>query len=312
MTPATASLPELSQTVESSSIFDRAVCLSVELRKLGTKRKVRTSELRAAADFQADMIHVSKDLIESESLDAIRKHDGSIRAYLESKTSGPALFRTGVYMLSYNMAPEVDDWLTAALAHRANVLIPAFLDAYEADIAAARLKLGDLFNTLEYASPDSVRDAFGASVRYFTLGSPAGMERIRADIFRREEEKAADQWRAVMDESRAVLRAELAELVSHMVERLEPSEDGKKKRFNASTVENLDEFLRDFGKRAIADDPDLQAIVTQAREALSGVSVSRIRDSWRERRDIRAKFEEVKTKLDALVVTGGRVYSFED
>ena len=149
-------------------------------------------------------------------------------------------------------------------------------------------------------------------MKYFSLGAPTGLEKIRADIFEREQEKAAAQWTAVLEESRNVLRAEMAELVDHMVERLEPGPDGKGKRFNSSLVENLDEFLTVFSKRNIADDAALQEVVEQARKALAGVTPKQLRESRSVREATRARFEEVKAKLSRLVVVGARGYNLDE
>lgn len=311
MTPATATLAEMDVDRQESNIFERAVCLSLELRRLGTKRKMNVSDLQPGVPTDTDLIHASKDLLASPELDAIRQHDGQIRRMLEGKVSGPALFRSGVYMIAIDLVAPVDAELTARLEERSQILVPAFVAKYAAAVEDARRKLGAHFKANEYPAPEAVASAFSASVRYFTLGSPQGLEKIAADIFEREQTKAAEGWAAVLEESRAVLRAELADLVGAMVERLEPGPDGKARRFAASTVENLDQFFELFAARNIANDASLQRVVTAARNALAGVSVKDIRDSRAVRSNVRERFAEVKSQLDRLVVTGGRQYELD-
>lgn len=305
MTPATAVMDQIADRFEATNIFDRAVCLSLELRRLGTKRKMNVRDLQPGVTTDDELIHVSKDILDSEALDAIKKHDGAIRRYLEAKVSGPALFRSGVYMISYDLTVEVDRELTARLTEREEVLIPAFMAEYVDCQNEAKRRLGPHFSAADYPDRDTVRAQFGAQVRYFTLGDPKGLERISPEIFEREKAKAADQWATVLEESRNVLRAEMAELVDHMIDRLQPDATGKKKRFNASTIENLDEFLKSFSARNIADDADLTRVVEEARAALKGVTPERIRDYRSVRQDVRGKFEAVKAEMDRLVVVAG-------
>lgn len=311
MSEATATVLDF-PTVEKTNIFDRAVCLSLRLERLGTNRKMSIAELKPQTVTDAEMVNVSKKMLISEELDAIKKHDGAIRRWLETKVSGPALFRSGVYMLGYDMVAEVDRELQARLKERTETLIPRFLDRYNESVKEAQRRLGPLFRAEDYPTRDRVREEFSDEVRYFTLGEAQGLSRINAEIFEREKEKNAQQWASVLDESRAVLRAEVSELVDHMVERLTPDESGKKKRFNSTLVENLDGFLKDFAARDIANDTELQRVVDEARKALAGVTADDLRGSRAVREAARARFTEVKATLDKMVTGKGRAYNLDE
>lgn len=302
----------LERATPPASIFDRAVCLSLSLHRLGTQRKMKVAELQPGVETNADMVRVSKKLLDAPELDAIKRHDSGIRRWLETKVSGPALFRSGVYMIACELVGEVDAELQTRLDDRANILVPSFLGVYDNAVTDARRSLGVHFRAEQYPTRDAVAATFSSEFRYFTLGSPQGLERIRADIFEREGQKAAAQWSEVLEESRNVLRAEFSELVTHMVERLEPGAEGKTKRFNASTIDNLDDFLSTFAARNIADDAALQAIVSQAREALKGVRPETIRNSRSARDMARERFTEVKAEMERTIVVGGRKYDLED
>lgn len=298
--------------VEKTNIFERAVCLSLELHRLGVSRKVNVADLKAQANVNPDALHVSKRLLEAEELQAIARADGELRRYLERRTSGPALFRTGVYMLSYAILPEVDKELQARLKERADSLVPAFLSVYDRARKDAEKRLGDLFDASEYPDRDAVRDAFTATFRYFTLGEASGLQRINADIFEREKEKAAAQWATVLEASNAALAEEFQGLVSHLVERLEPGTDGTKKRFNATLVDNLNEFLTTFMARNIGDSADLQALVDDARKVLAGVTADRLRNNRFVRKEVADAFAKIKTAADSMVEKAPRRYNLAD
>lgn len=302
---------ERPQTEDVTNIFEKATCLSLTLRRLGVRRKVQLSELKPGIDIDTDAVSVNKAILECPEYDAIVSADGELRRWLESRTSGPALFKNGVYMLSYAILKDVDNELAARLEHRANVLVPAFVAVYERVAEGAKLRLGPLHHAEEYPAVADVERAFSATTRYFSLGAPS-LEKIGADIFAREQAKAADQWADVLTESRNVLRAEFAGLVDHLVERLTTEEGGKKKRFNATLVENLDDFLKTFNARDISNDVELSQTIERARAALRGVDAQKLRDQKSTRTYVAEVFRDIKATTDSYVERKGRRFDLAD
>jgi DNA-binding transcriptional regulator YbjK len=295
------------------NIFDKAVCLSVSLHRLGVRRKVKLAELKPGVEVDEDAIGVSKELLDCPEYDAIRQADGELRRYLEKRTSGPALFRSGVYMLSYKMLDEVDRELETRLKERREKLVPAFVAVYEKAREDAKKTLGDLYHAEDYPPVEAVGGAFEATTRYFEMGDATRLESIRADIFQREQAKAAAQWDAILAASQDVLLQEFSGLVDHLVERLEPQDGGKKKRFNATLVENLDEFLRNYNARAISTNAELTAAVEAARDVLKGVTPASLRDSRFTRQKVAETFAAIKGSIDRLVETApSRRFEFGD
>lgn len=298
--------------IEVENIFEKAICLSLELCRLGTSRKVNVGELKPQANVESSAVRVSKKLLEAEELQAIARADGELRRYLESRTSGPALFRTGVYMLSYEILEEVDAELQKRLKERAEQLVPAFVDVYDRAVEDARVRLGDLFRAEDYDTKEEVEAEFTARYKFFAMAEPAALERVNADIFERERQKAEAQWATVLEASNAALMEEFQGLVDHLVERLQPEPDGKKKRFNATLVENLSEFLTTFKKRNIGNAAELQALVEEAEKAMQGITPQRLRDNRFARTDTAAAFAKIKASVDTLVEKAPRRYKLAD
>ena len=98
-----------------------------------------------------------------------------------------------------------------------------------------------------------------------------------------------------------------------MVEVLTPGEDGKPKRFHATTVTKLNEFLENFSIRNVTDDKVLASIVDSAQKLLNGVDVKDLRENEAVRDGVHKSFGLVKQCLDSLVVEGGsRKIQLED
>jgi hypothetical protein len=95
----------------------------------------------------------------------------------------------------------------------------------------------------------------------------------------------------------------MSELVNHMVERLDASENGKPKVFKKSTVANLGDFLATFDFRNIANDAELKEQVDKARVLLAGVTAEEIRTTADLRSRLKTGMAEIGTKLDAMVIT---------
>jgi hypothetical protein len=114
-------------------------------------------------------------------------------------------------------------------------------------------------------------------------------------------------------EIQVVLRESMAKLVQHMADRLKEGPDGKPLRFKETTVSNLVEFLTNFEFRNVTDDNELQSLVSQARELMTGVSADDLRTTG----DLRVKVQQGMTgiagRLDKLLTrTGGRKFRFDE
>ena len=71
---------------------------------------------------------------------------------------------------------------------------------------------------------------------------------------------------------------ELSQLVGHLAERLSGSVDGKPKVFRDSAISNLNEFFERFQHLSIGSNEDLDQLVENARQVISGVDPQDLRD----------------------------------
>lgn len=297
-------------TATPINIFSRAVCLQLTLSRLGTRRKVGNDAIKT--DAASDLVHVSADILESEQLDAIRTHDREMAELLRNRASGPALFKGGVYLLSLDLVEKTDAELQAMLAKREE-LVRDFLQVYEVQRANTADRLGKIADVIDWPELPRVARSFGASLRYLALDTPTSLQGIRADIFERERTKAAAEWGAALDECRQVLRASFADLVSHMAERLAPTDGGKPKVFRDSLVKNFNDFAETFAARNIGDDADLAQLVQKARDVMSGVDAADLRSQEALRAAVARSMADLKAQIDPLVIDKpSRRYNDED
>jgi hypothetical protein len=282
----------------SKNLDDKSVLLVVGFHRLGNARKVSTSQIDVDAD--KTMLHVSKNLLDAREYDAIKTHDGKTRAWLATRAL-PSMFKEGVFRLPNTLITEVDDYLTARKTER-EVLVAAFKKAYKERVKEALVRLNGLANPNDYLTADDAAERFGLTWRYVTFSTPDALKNLREGLFQRERQKLAESVADAAEEIKTVLRVQMAALVDRMVTQMTPSKDGKKKKIYDSLVGNIADFLATFDARNLADDTQLQALVTKARETIAGVSPALLRESDGIREHVQTGFTEIKQQLDTMIV----------
>src|ERR1700681_4916862 len=102
----------------------KTVCIKMRLSTMGNTRKVSTSQIEADAD--KDLLRVSKQLLDSAELKAIRRFDGEIRRFLYNICLP---FEIGIQLLPIAALETVEDRLHEFVDER-QVLVQSFLSAY--------------------------------------------------------------------------------------------------------------------------------------------------------------------------------------
>lgn len=288
-----------------NDLLKKAVCLSVNFSKMGNSRKVPSGAVEVDAD--KTMIHVSKTLIDSDELQAIERHDGEMKRYLASRCL-PSLFKQGIYLLPVALIDEVDGKITEFLAERKK-LVDAFIAVYPERVEAAAKRLNVLYDPLNYPGSEQVKAEFGVSVQYINFGVPGQLKQVSRAIFNREKDKAERLWKQATEEVQQVLRAAMADLVNHMVDRLSANHDGKKRVFRNSLVVNMADFLQTFEARNIADDKELKTLVGKAKDILKGADLLTLKteaDFLEFNRSYKTRYyEEDGARIEGLITMRG-------
>ena len=294
----------------TTSLFEKAVCLVLSLRKPGNRRKLPASLVEVDAD--KDLICAQKTLLASEQLKAIAHYDGEIRRYLYSRCL-PSLFMAGVYLVPIALVEEVEAKL-ATFSTTRDHLVDAFIDAYPTLVENARGRLRAAFSEKDYLSGEHLKLSFKMEWRYVAFSVPGSLQTISTELFHKEQEKASQQWQEALEEVRGLLRTHLAEMVHHLVDRLsKPSADGKPKVFKNTLVTNLTTFLDTFDARNLTDDTELAEVVATARGLLGGIDAQTLRTSDALRSSLCQGFSGLKSTLDSLVIAKPiRAFSFEE
>ena len=286
-------------------IQKEAICLSLKLGMLRTRRKVEAGAIETDAD--RSLLHVGKEILESAELKAVDQFRSDIKKYLRGRCL-PSPFRSGVYLIRLALVEECMQFLTAAEAtDKAN--IETFMTYYEQmyekrhDLSnPMSQRLGSLYKAEDYPEPKKVRQTFQFEVQLWELSTPGALRTIDRALYEREAAKMQNVWQEAKDSIKQVLLTEFREMTARMAERLTVPPDGKPKVFRDSLVGNLQEWLDLFEKRDLADDEELKQLVNQARAMVSGIKPETIRDSDTLRQEIAQEMQSITSKLDQAIV----------
>lgn len=287
--------------VQSERLIDRVVFVKLDTGRPGVRRKLDSSKIRVEGGDEetSGLVHAAKDIIESKELEAVNKFDTSCRNWIQSKCVGN-FFAKGIYMLPSVSVSEVNERINTMKIER-QVLIDDFIRAYPELKKKAKSQLGSLYDEADYPTEAKLRSSFRFEHSFVSFDAPEKLKSISSALYEEESEKLRAKMAEAQESVITLLRAEFSQLVDHLVDKLTPGPDGKKKRFFSSNVDNLAEFLDSFSARNITNDEELSALVDKTKSLLKGVDVESIRASDRTRDRTKQAFSKLKSELAPLI-----------
>lgn len=288
--------PQIETSASGEDLASKTVLLRVRFGLMGNSRKISNSAVQVDAD--KNLIRVSKKLLESEELDAIRKADGELRGYIYD-TCLPG-FDDGLYFLPDLLIDQVEATFKKFKTER-ETLVDVFIAAYPELCKKAEESLRAVYSSKDYPSAEDVRAKFTFSWNYMEFGVPGKLRRTNPALFAQEREKLADTFRDAEEQVIQVMRATLAEMVEKLRERL-TDDGGKQKIFRDTAVTNLQEFLNSFDFRNVTNDTDLKAQVDRARALITGTDPQALRDMDGLRNRVREGMAAISQALEPLVM----------
>lgn len=280
-------------------IQNNSVMLYLSMGRLRTRRKINSNAV--TSDIDLNLLHVSKDIMDSPELKAIGEHDTEIKTWVRSRCLPSPFKKKGILILPVELIQGVAERVEQARLDRLP-LIEQFLAMYMVRKGEAKPKLGSGFNEKDYPAIEKVREAFTFEFQMWELSAPGQLAAVNRDLYQRELVKMQNMWSEASHQVSAVLLQEFRKLTAHMADKLTPTEDGKAKIFRDTTVTNLTAWLDLFQARNLGDDAALVSAVDKARQAIRGIKPDAIRDSDTLREQLAADFAAITEQVDAALV----------
>jgi hypothetical protein len=273
-------------------------------------RKLEHAQVaQAAQNFSADarFIGASKKLIDPRNKKY--RECGSIlndaRAYWKSVTipfpeDGVRLIRRD-HIAKFT---ETMNQFRVELTHAAAELQQAYDEIRE----EAKAKLGDLYNESEY--PADVTSLFGITWEFPPLDPPNYLLEIdpTGKLYEQQKELMEARFQESVALTEAAFTKAFHDMVTHLADRLQWGEadatTGEKKPlvFRDTAVENLQAFFEQFKALNVGSNPNLDALVEQAKELVGTTTPEDIRKDVTMRQNLQVAMAQLGTKLDQLMV----------
>jgi hypothetical protein len=171
---------------------------------------------------------------------------------------------------------------------------------YDTIKSEAERRLGTLFNPGDY--PTTLDGLFDLEVSYPTIEPPAYLVSLHPEVYQQEQARVRERFENAVELAEQAFATELQRLTAHLAERLTGLHDGQPKIFRDSAVQNLTEFFERFRRLNIRSSPELDALVEQAQQTITGVEPQTLRDSNRLRQMVARDFEQIQASVGELLV----------
>jgi antitoxin component HigA of HigAB toxin-antitoxin module len=285
--------------------------LYLSMGRLRTRRKIAGSKITkkgqeengslVETEIDPQLLHVSKDILESPELKAIAEHDTAIKTWVRARCLPSPFKGKGILILPVRLIQEVAEEVEASRRDR-GPLIDRFIEMYAQRKQEAQIKLGAGYDENDYPSIDLVREAFTFEFQMWELSAPGQLQAINRELYQRELTKLQNMWGEASHQVTTVLLQEFRKLTAHVAEKLQPGENGKPKVFRDTTVTNLTTWLELFKSRNLTDDQTLVETVERARQLITGIHPDTIRDSDTLRAELATDFANITSTLDAALI----------
>ncbi len=173
-------------------------------------------------------------------------------------------------------------------------------DHYDELRASARDRLGDLFDASDY--PPTLINAFEINHDYPSVEPPEYLRQLNPELYEQEVRRVQARFDEAVELAEQAFVDELSQLVSHLTERLSGHDDGKPKVFRDTAVINLQEFFNRFQMLNVRSNEQLDSLVDQCRQIVSGVAPQSLRDNSSLRQQVGSQLSGVQSVLDGLLV----------
>jgi len=271
-------------------------------------RKTLAPEQRttAARAFQADRDLLSASKLIFDTRNSTYRNVARVR----SEASGYWRLETlpfpepGVRLLQQNKLTQFD---ARMVQYRQELQSAAseLASQYDQIKAEAQRRLGTLFNASDY--PQTLDGLFDLEVTYPAIEPPNYLMALHPDVYQAEQARVRERFESAVELAEQAFATELQRLTAHLAERLTGPHDGQPKVFRDSAVENLREFFERFRRLNIRSSSELDMLVEEAQQVITGIEPQQLRDSVRLRQMVArvlSRFRPVSEKCSSIGPAG--------
>jgi hypothetical protein len=297
-------------TARSSTPAERlrisTTAVRVSMRWLGVRKTLTPEQKNQAAesfDAEGSFISARKKLLDTRhpAYKAVTAVRGKIIAYWRAVTLPYP--EPGIRLIKQSQIEAFNQQMLEFQEELKEAVVK-LEDHYSELKHAARKRLGTLYDPADY--PSSLEGLFSVECDFPSVEPPEYLLRLNPEIYEQQCNRVAARFEEAIQLTEQAFIGELAKLVSHLTERLTGTENGQKKVFRDSAIENPKEFFDRFRQLNIRSNPDLDDVVRQAQSILEGQEPQALRDSDSLRQHLASQLSAVQASLDGMMVDAPR------
>jgi hypothetical protein len=257
------------------------------------------------ATWSADarLLTAGKKLVDTKH-EAIRKLT-SLRSRVASYWRGLTLPYTepGVRLIRQS---DIEAFVQQMEGHRVELVqAEAELNrVYDQVKRDAHRRLGRLYNPNDY--PLEIRGLFAVDWDFPSVEPPGYLLRIAPEVYEQERQRVSARFEEAVRLAEQAFIDEFGRLLSHLTERLADKEDGERRIFRDSAVDNLRQFFERFRHLNVSSNAELDTLVEEAQRLVQGVTPQRLRDDTALRGHVAMEMARVRSQVTELITAAPR------
>ena len=269
---------------------------------LGTSKTLSSEQKTQAAeafDADGDSISAGKKLINTKhnaykALTSLKSQ--ATRYWKDNSLPYP---ESGIRLIRQNRIEEFNETLED-FREQLESGVRMFDEHFPEIKAAARLRLGSLFDVSDY--PSSLLEEFQIQWDFPAVDPPDYLRRLNPEVYAEQARRVSQRFDEAVEMAESAFVEELDKLVNHLASRLAGDEDGKPKIFRDSAVSNMAEFFSRFRDLNVRSNDQLDDLVQRCESLMQGVEPQALRDNGSLRRSLSTNLSAVQSSLDQLIV----------
>ena len=286
----------------SDELRSTMAAVRVSLKWFGTRKSVSSlQKTEAARPFNAEgkFLSVGKKLIDTthpawKTVTSVR---GAILGYWRDRSL--PFPEDGIRLIKRH---DIDTFNETMRRHQNDLdeSVWRLNEHYDELKANAQQRLGRLYQESDY--PTTLIGMFEVTWDYPNVEPPDYLRDYNPSLFREESQRVRSRFNEAVQLAEEAFTSELSKLVTHLLDKLSGDTDGKPKIFRDTAVTNLSEFFERFHRLSIGSNEELEQLVEQAKQIMTGVPAQQLRDSATLRQQINQQLTGVQSTLDSLMI----------
>ena len=273
--------------------------LTIGVPTFRKKDKKVEAEAEVSNGAAKGTVSASKKTIISKKHKAIESLRNAIRSEYHYKKTAPWL-ASGIRLLPNGLLIDYQNTM-ADFQKEFELLVDDFMEDYSWEIAEAQLKMGQLFDPKLYPPVDVMRKKFYMTVLIIPLPDSGD---FRVDIPQQALEDTRQQYDSFYKSQIVAITEDIMQKLhaplSNMSNMLDYAAEDKPTGFRDTLVQNVLEVVDVMKTCNVAQDPKVEQIRLELRDALIGVTPDTLRNSETQRVNTKEKVDRIIASLPSL------------